>query len=135
MTAREFHVPAKVGRRAILILALSSLTAASAHPGSDDQTVTQLLPAEPPAPRRSVGLKSVAHWTSIFMQSWDHEYKNSLPMSRSADSWDHYNLSYSVDACTAMFRATDQRSYLDRALAFVENVADAAVLSSTLRSS
>jgi len=58
--------------------------------------------------------------------------ENSVPMSRSADSWDHYDLSYSVDSCTAMFRATGETRYLDRALEFVENVAASARPSSSL---
>jgi hypothetical protein len=53
-------------------------------------------------------------------------------MSKSADSWDHYNLSYSVDSCIAMFRATGEVRYLDRAFEFVENVAGSAVASSSL---
>jgi hypothetical protein len=126
---------ARIGRRTVLLLALASLTAASAPPRADVPAIMEPLPAAPAAPRPEIKLKPVAHWTSVFLQSWDYQYENSLPMSRSADSWDHYDLSYSVDSCIAMFRATGDKRYLDRALEFVENVAGSARPSSTLRSS
>jgi len=71
----------------------------------------------------------------VYQQSWNFEYQDTLPQTRSADSWDHYEASYVVDANTAMFRATDERRYLDRALEYVENVVAAARVSSSLRSS
>jgi hypothetical protein len=131
MTAKD----AKIGRRSVLLLALASLTAASASPSTDVLPMMNPLPAAPTAAAGTIDLKPVSHWTAVFMDSWDYQYENSLPMSRSKDSWDHYDLSYSVDSCVAMFRATDQRRYLDRALEFVENVVASAVVSSTLRSS
>jgi len=131
VTARD----PKIGRRAVLLLALTSLTTSSAAPRSDVAAIMSPLPPEPAPPRTPVKLQPVAHWTAVFQQSWDYQYANSLPMSRSADSWDHYDLSYSVDSCIAMFRATDERRYLDRALEFVENVAGSALLSSTLPNS
>ena len=125
---------ARIGRRAVLLLGLASLTAASAPPRNDVPTIMEPL-AAPAAPRRAVRLRPVSHWASVFQQSWNYQYDTSLPMSRSADSWDHYDLSYSVDSCIAMFRATGQRRYLDRALEFVENVAGSARPSSSLRGS
>ncbi|MGW4946997.1 hypothetical protein ACWEOZ_36040 [Actinoplanes sp. NPDC004185] len=125
---------ARIGRRAVLLLAVASLTAASAPPRTDVPAVMEPLPA-PPAPPRpdlAVKLKPVSHWASVFLQSWDYMAANSLPMSMSADSWDHYDLSYSVDSCIAMFRATGETRYLDRALKFVENVAASARPSSSL---
>ncbi len=123
---------AKIGRRAVLLLALTSLTAASAPPRADVPSIMAPLPAAPAGPRPAIKLRPVAYWASVFLQSWNYQYRTSLPMSRSADSWDHYNLSYSVDSCIAMFRATDETRYLDRALAFVENVAGSARPSSSL---
>ncbi|MGX6603122.1 hypothetical protein ACWKSP_13420 [Micromonosporaceae bacterium Da 78-11] len=123
----------RIGRRALLLAAFGSLTAActSGDAGPDDvPAIMRPLPASPlPAP---AALRPVSHWAGVFLQSWDYQYENSLPMSRSADSWDHYDLSYSVDSCIAMFRATDERRYLDRALEFVENVAGSAQVSSSL---
>jgi hypothetical protein len=95
----------------------------------------QPVPATPAAPPSRVKIKTVEHWAAVFEQSWDFQYADSLPMSRSADSWDHYDLSYSVDSCIAMFRATGERRYLDRALEFVENVAGSAKPSASLRTS
>lgn len=126
---------ARIGRRSVLLLALASLTAASAPPRTDVPTIMEPLPAAPAAPRRAVKLRPVSHWASVFEQSWAYQYETSLPMSRSADSWDHYDLSYSVDSCVAMFRATGERRYLDRALEFVENVAGSARPSTDLRRS
>jgi hypothetical protein len=126
---------AKIGRRAVLLLALTSLTAASAPPRADVPSIMDPLPAAPAGPRPAIKLRPVAHWAAVFQQSWTYQYRTSLPMSRSADSWHHYDLSYSVDSCIAMFRATGQRRYLDRALEFVENVAGSARPSSALRTS
>jgi hypothetical protein len=128
MTAREPHL----GRRAVLLLAVASLTGASASPRVEVAPIMSPLPAGTPAPRSAPRLASVAHWAGVFLQSWDYQYETGVPMSKSADSWDHYDLSYSVDACVAMFRATGERRYLDRALEFVENVAGSAVPSSSL---
>jgi hypothetical protein len=126
---------ARVCRRSVLLLGVVSLTAASAPPSNEVTPVMTPLPAAAAAAPGSIRLRSVAHWTTVFEQSWDYQRRTSLPMSRSTDSWDHYDLSYSLDACTAMFRATDERRYLDRALEIVENVAGSAVASSSLPSS
>ena len=121
----------RLTRRAALILGLTTLTAASAAPTADVPAVMKpMLP--PKAPFDLSLLKPVSYWAGVFLQSWDYQYENSLPLSRSADSWDHYDLSYTVDSCIAMFRATGERRYLDRALEFTENVAGSAVPSSSL---
>lgn len=127
--------PGRIGRRTVLILALSSLTAASAPPRADVPAIMEPVPAGSAAPPGRIKLKPVSHWAGVFQQSWDYQYENSLPLSMSADSWDHYDLSYSVDSCVAMFRATGQTRYLDRALEFVENVAGSARPSTALRTS
>jgi hypothetical protein len=126
---------ARIGRRSVLLLGLVSLTAASAPPSNDVMPLMTPLPTAATAEPGTIKLKSVAHWTGVFQQSWDYQYRTSLPMSRSRDSWAHYDLSYSLDSCIAMFRATDERRYLDRALEFVENVAGSAEVSSSLRDS
>jgi hypothetical protein len=126
---------ARVGRRGVLALALTSLVAASSPRPDEVPPVLSPLPVAPSRPRAPIRLKPITHWTGVFLESWDYQYRTGLPMSRSADSWDHYDLSYSVDSCVAMFRATGQRRYLDRALQFVENVAGSAAVSSSLRSS
>jgi hypothetical protein len=118
----------RMTRRAALVLGLSSLTAASAAPTADVPAVMQPMPL-PDTSFDPALLRPVSYWAGVFQQSWDYQYRNSLPLSRSADSWDHYDLSYSVDSCVAMFRATGERRYLDRALEFVENVAGSAVVS------
>ncbi len=128
---------APLSRRALLLLTAGSV-AAACSPGREVPAVMEPLPLPAATTARRVpatAVKPVAHWAAIFGDGWDYQYANSLPQSRSADSWDHYNLSYSVDACIAMFRATGERRYLDRALELVENVAASAVPSNTLRAS
>ena len=53
---------AKIGRRAVLLLALASLTAASAPPRADVPSIMKPLPAAPAAPRPAIELRPVAHW-------------------------------------------------------------------------
>ena len=119
-----------VTRRGVLLGAVAALVAACGH---DDDVPSMMTPMPvPPAPSATFRLKTVGEWAAVFQQSWDYQWQNSLPMSRSADSWDHYDLSYSVDSCVAMFRATGEARYLDRALTFVENVAASARPSSSL---
>jgi hypothetical protein len=118
-------------RRTVLLLAAGALVAACGHDDDVPALLTPLPPASVPPPP-AARLKTVAQWAAVFEQSWDYQWSNSLPMSRSADSWDHYDLSYSVDSCIAMFRATGERRYLDRALTFVENVAASATPSAAL---
>jgi len=118
-------------RRALLMLGAASLVAACGH-DKDVPAMMTPLPTSPTSPPPPAKLKSVAEWTSVFEQSWDYLDQNGTPLSRSTDSWDHYNLSYSVDSCVAMFRATDEGRYLDRALQFVENVVASAVPSRSL---
>ncbi|WP_250007730.1 hypothetical protein [Actinoplanes sp. M2I2] len=112
---------APISRRALLLAALGSLAACT--PG-EEETPTALmpLPAAPEASVKAAELKPVSHWAGVFLRGWDYQAEVGLPLSRSGDSWDHYELSYTVDACVAMFRATGERRYLDRALQFVENV-------------
>ena len=118
-------------RRTLLLLGAASLVAACGH-GEEVPAMMTPLPPPSTSPPPAVNLKSVAAWTGVFQQSWDYQLQNSLPLSQSEDSWDHYDLSYSVDSCVAMYRATDEARYLDRALQFVENVAAAARPSKSL---
>ncbi len=122
---------APISRRSLLLASLGSLAACSAGP--DDVTGgLSPVPAEPGPTVAATALKPVSHWAEVFLRGWSYQAENSLPLTRSKDSWDHYEVSYSVDACVAMFRATGERRYLDRALEFVENVAGSAAVSSKL---
>ncbi|GAA0499148.1 hypothetical protein Ade02nite_83370 [Paractinoplanes deccanensis] len=115
-------------RRAALLAAASMGLAACG--GNDVPETEKPIPASPAAATATV--KPVSHWTAVFLNGWNFQYTASLPQSRSRDSWDHYNLSYSLDALVAMFRATRERRYLDRALEFAENVMAAAVPSRSI---
>jgi hypothetical protein len=126
---------AKIGRRAVLLLAAASVTAASAGPSRDVPAIMQPLRSAPRPWGETITVRPVSHWANLYLSGWSYEYENSLPETRSADSWDHYDASYVVDANVAMFRATGGRRHLDRALEYVENVMDSARESSSLRSS
>jgi hypothetical protein len=118
----------------VLILAggLIAVRMARDEPKAD---VTGVAPSPSPVTRSPVAVLPVSHWEKKYLDGWDFERENGLPASRSGDSWNHYSLSYDVDANTAMFRATSQTRYLDRALEYVENVTASAKPSSSLPTS
>ena len=128
-------------RRTVLVAGIGGVVAAGAaglhvvRARDEVPEVRDPVPAAPPAVEDAVRVKSVEHWTGVYMRSWDYTERNATPLSRSADSRDHYDLAYDVDSCTAMFRATGQRRFLDRGLGFLENVVAAAVPSSSLSGS
>ncbi|MEV0902117.1 hypothetical protein [Actinoplanes sp. NPDC049802] len=103
--------------------------------GDDVPDVRDPVPAPPPSAQEALKIKTVAYWTGVYLRSWDFAYRNGLPLSRSKDSRDHYDLAYDIDSCTAMFRATGDRRYLDRGLTFLENVVASAAPSKSLRNS
>ncbi|CAM3760624.1 hypothetical protein G4177_26580 [Corallococcus sp. ZKHCc1 1396] len=79
------------------------------------------------------GLRTVAAWETLFLKRWNSEHTSSfLPMSKSLDSWQFYNLAYGIDGNTAMYRATGKTQYMDRALLYVNNVVNNARVSSSL---
>ncbi|MFC7528403.1 hypothetical protein [Actinoplanes sp. GCM10030250] len=125
-------------RRTVLVamgLGVAGAATAAAHAVRSHENVPEIhdpMPGAAPATQDALKVKPVAFWTGVFMKSWDYSYSNGVPLSRSADSRDHYDLAYDVDGCVAMFRATDQRRFLDRALMFVENVVAAAKPSTSL---
>ncbi|RKG92499.1 hypothetical protein [Corallococcus terminator] len=112
---------------------------------SDSEAVAQVPSApaaDPAAPSQeelgttaqaAVGLRTVAAWETLFLGRWNSEHTSSfLPMSKSLDSWQFYNLGYGVDGNTAMYRATGKTQYLDRALLYANNVVNNARVSSSL---
>ncbi|KUL35311.1 hypothetical protein [Actinoplanes awajinensis] len=127
----------KFPRRSILLLGAGAIVAATVAESTARPCNAMPLPGDEPAavPSASVRLKPVSHWTGVFEQSWDYQSRTAQPMSRSRDSQDHYDLAYTLDANVAMFRATGTRRYLDRALAYTENVVAAAAPSSSLSGS
>ncbi len=104
-------------------------------------TVSAPVVAPTPAPSGPTtpadpSLRTVAQWESLFLQSWDSENVNTyLPLSTSGNSWKYYNLAYGIDGLTAMFEATGNTKYLDRALLYIHNVIASAVPSSSLPNS
>ncbi len=65
---------ARIGRRALLLLGVASLTAASAPPRADVPAIMQPLPPAPAAPPSKAKIRTVAHWTAVIEQSWDYQY-------------------------------------------------------------
>ena len=91
--------------------------------------VLALRPAGPvalPTPADPVPgrLRSAQEWLASFDQQWGDGVPDRLSHSR--DSWDHYTLSYFVDALTAAYLASGNRAYLGRAVDMVANVVNAA---------
>jgi hypothetical protein len=83
----------------------------------------------------SAPVQPVSHWTDAYLATWDDELRQALPLSTSGDSWDLYELSYEVDSNTAMYRATGETRFLDRALLFIDNVVAKAQPSKSMTSS
>jgi len=117
---------ARLGRRTVLLAAMGSVAAACGAKEKDVTGALSPVPAEPEVVVAAAKLRPVSYWTGVFLRGWGYQAEVGLPLSRSPDSWDHYELSYTLDACVAMFRATGERRYLDRALQFTENVAASA---------
>lgn len=89
--------------------------------------------ALPPTP---AGLRSVADWEKLFLNSWNSTHTSDfLPRSNSLDSYQFYNLGYGIDGNTAMYRASGKTEYLDRALLYVNNMVKNAKVSSSLSGS
>jgi hypothetical protein len=81
-------------------------------------------------------LRPVAEWEALFLRSWDEEHRRVyLPASTSRNSWRFYELAYALDGLTAIFEATGERRYVDRALLYVENVVRSAAPSASLPAS
>ncbi|NRB42921.1 MAG: hypothetical protein HRU20_31370, partial [Pseudomonadales bacterium] len=69
------------------------------------------------------GVRSVKDWESIFLNSWQSSHSGEyLARSTSPDSWKYYNLAYAMDANVAIWQATADVKYLNRALLYVQNV-------------
>jgi len=119
----------------IVLLAGSGALAASIERSGRDLPPVREFETPAPASPLSAPLLPVSHWEQAYLDTWANELKTSLPLSTSGDSWDQYNLSYSVDSNTAMFRATGETRFLDRALLYIDNVVGKAKVSSTMRTS
>lgn len=80
-------------------------------------------------------IKNVDYWENRFLKSWNKEYKKAIPMSKSNDSWQFYNLAYYIDANVAMYRSTKNLRYIDRAIEYTLNMINSAVPSSSMPNS
>ncbi len=89
----------------------------------------------PPPPVPTAAPLPVSHWQGLFDAESAGERQASLRLSRSADSWDHYNLAYQIDANVSLFLATGQARYADLGLTMAENMIGSARPSSSLPAS
>jgi hypothetical protein len=117
-----YSAPGSAGTFTVLATSVADAT----KKGSGTVTVTA-APA---------GLRTVREWEALFLGTWESEHQSTyLGLSTSGNSWSYYNLGYAIDALGAMFEATGDVKYLDRALLYVGNVVASAVPSSTLAAS
>jgi len=88
---------------------------------------------EPNGQVEATSLLTVDAWESRFLSVWETEHETLYDgWSQGDNSFWYYFLSYAVDGDTAMYLATGNHRYLDRALYYVNNVVAAARISSTL---
>jgi hypothetical protein len=114
-------------------------------PGISQGSAGQWPPVPEPTPGRPSSLPPVAaftgtlrtaeEWASMFAEQWRGERPVAEALSTSADSWDHYNLSYDVDALTAAYLATGRTEYIDEGLRLLDNVMSTARRSADLPTS
>ncbi|MFL5343720.1 MAG: hypothetical protein ACJ8AT_02955 [Hyalangium sp.] len=108
------------GSRGYALGLLCSLLVAACGP---QLAVISMTPTTP-SPQ---GLRSVEAWEQLFLDRWDAEHDAYfLPESSSGDSAQLYNLAYGIDGNTAMYRATGNLQYLDRALLYTTLAIDTA---------
>ena len=83
--------------------------------------------------RKDKKILPVSKWEKWFLDIWDKEHKKFFKnWSKSNDSFWYYFLAYGIDGNTAMYEATGDTKYLDRALDYVKNVVDDAEVSSLI---
>lgn len=95
------------------------------------ETLPEKSRASQPSPTEA-GLRPVRAWERLFREQWSKDERDASAWSTSRDSWNHYRLSFSVDALNAMYLATGNAEYLGEALRLTENVARTAEPSTSL---
>lgn len=82
----------------------------------------------------TLGLQPISWWETRYLGAWSNNTATARALFATGDSWDHYNGAYYIDANVAMYRASGNLQYLDRALEYANTVMDAAAISSSLGS-
>ena len=80
-------------------------------------------------------LRSVREWETKFMKVWDKNDRIAIKQSESGDSREYYNLALYIDGNIAMFQASGDLKYLDKAFVYINNMIDDAKPSSSLEQS
>lgn len=127
-TARRRRLVAVSAAVGLLAAAVAVAVAGPAGPGVRAPGAS---PAREPADG-TAGLRGTSSWLRTFDETWTADRPRALLQSLSGDSWQHYPLSYSVDALTAAYRAGGDDRYASDALLLVENVVGTAVPSRSL---
>ena len=99
--------------------------------------VSPLAGSAPTVPLNEIAatVLPLSHWQQLFDRDAAHLDETSVLLSRSTDSWAFYTLAYSIDSFTAMYEATGQTRYIDRALTYVDGMISSARPSVSLPSS
>lgn len=63
----------------------------------------------------------VSHWQGLFDGGESSFWTTNAALSTSGDEWDIYDLAYGIDGYAAMWEATGDTTYLDKALTLAEN--------------
>jgi hypothetical protein len=80
-------------------------------------------------------LRTISEWERLFVGAEPSNHPGAWEKASSGDSWDHYNLAYTIDGYVAMFQAVPNTQYLDQVLAYVQEVIRVAQPSYTLSNS
>ena len=82
--------------------------------------------------RKNQTLLPVSKWEKWFLDIWDKEHEGFFKKwSEWDDSFWYYFLAYAIDGNTAMYEASGDTAYLDRALEYVNKVVNDAKVSSS----
>lgn len=84
---------------------------------------------EPPA------IQPVEYWQQQFGAAEADFHADNVALTTSGDSWDLYNAAYGIDGYTAMYEATGDSRYIDRALEYTNNMVGTSRVSSTMSTS
>lgn len=112
------------------LLVLAGCTSAPGGPSAENAPTPQPAPSSP-----TQTLLPVAHWRELYDDVATDVRKDSEQLSTSSDSWDFYNLSYSIDSEGSMFEATGDFSYARQGLLYATNMIASAKPSRSLRTS
>jgi hypothetical protein len=95
------------------------------------------LVIQEPLPNAQISdIRPVSYWESKLLGAWEREDRDKYSgWSDNADSSWYYFLAYPIDGLTAMYEATGNTVYLDRALHYINNMINHAQVSGSMPTS